>query len=1058
MHELAASLSTGADINQKPRQTPQFVDVFSEGKVQEFEFITDLYFEAPLNYAIWIGEVDIVKCLLGLDVVPDVICLHIAAALHRVDILDILLLHQNCPFRTIDECDFFGKSLFHSALSESVIFSPLKRVSTTHSLPEESCRSMIRYLLSMEKGREVANRAHVDLWNLCCRSHSSSIENLHQLFVDGLVQRDYKSKGLLTAIAWHNEICLEYILNTDVNTARVSSSLPSPLHACAMYASSVSFLRRIKDKGYEINTKQNQKFRTDLETPFQPAVAFGNFEAANFLFEEGANRDAVISSSVSSLQDCTLLGWLVKMIWSETQERVHYLFEKYPQEPPPRFLVAPNAGRSALQQAAMIGPANSYDEQDAYDLMQYLTTKYPGSRHIEYQRMDNAASIQGDNQYSGSVHKVTAEGKSALEDNTSHFSSNVKEYTPSKLRENNGTALHFAVRSVNFRAVEALLQAGANPSAVMGLATGSTSMSRDSSSTYATRENSWASSVMEFALLTRDRMDDGEYPVSMPDQSPRTINYFKQRICDIIELLRKADAALTTKFLRKRNEARLYRERRQKGNLAALRMFRKEIAHGLGQGLRLGKKAFKDSIEEQQKSQDNQSATFRALSDLADGYRRQRRFDDALRLYNEAREKIGNDYKSLALCTYMVNMGDLFVDRGEHDEAESWYLKAISQYESNLGRKDLKTFTAIHSLGNLYLDIGRLSEAEPLLREALEGREILLGPLHESTLASILSLGSLHDAQANLKEAEKSFRDVITGFEESELPGTVTVLRAYHNLGSICIKLGNLGEAENMLKKALDGRESLYGPEHPETLGSVKELALLYKRKGEQDKAESLYRRAWKGLTAIYGNHNKGALSAAYTLGYMFSEQGRLQEAEEILRQVLEGEKKAYGIEDNNTIITMSQLANLCRRRGNHDESLALYQRTLRSREKTLGLDHKDTMDTHYNLAILHNAMKNLGLAVSSYEIAEEGYRKKLGEHNSETLEAMEQKARILCTMGLFDDAETAYIKILRGRETTLGLEHPDTLTSIADLAEVRKNVQIKAVTAKPPEKGRQWT
>src|SRR6185295_5934175 len=108
-------------------------------------------------------------------------------------------------------------------------------------------------------------------------------------------------------------------------------------------------------------------------------------------------------------------------------------------------------------------------------------------------------------------------------------------------------------------------------------------------STCAVKENLFASTVLDFALLAQDRLKAGIYPQSTSIESPSTIAYLKKRSEDIVKLLVSRGASHTATFLRKRSENILWTTRREEGNVAAFRFFKKEVHEGVSAGVTVWK-------------------------------------------------------------------------------------------------------------------------------------------------------------------------------------------------------------------------------------------------------------------------------------------------------------------------------------------------------------------------------------------------------------------------------------------------------------------------------------
>ncbi|KAK3946626.1 P-loop containing nucleoside triphosphate hydrolase protein, partial [Pseudoneurospora amorphoporcata] len=109
-----------------------------------------------------------------------------------------------------------------------------------------------------------------------------------------------------------------------------------------------------------------------------------------------------------------------------------------------------------------------------------------------------------------------------------------------------------------------------------------------------------------------------------------------------------------------------------------------------------------------------------------------------------------------------------------HAERCLWWIGKLEGGECNI--EDITIVHATHSLGDLYLDQGRLQEAETMYQRALEGREKALGPDHTSTLDTVNNLGLLYSDQGRLKEAETMYQRALEGKEKALGPDHTSTL------------------------------------------------------------------------------------------------------------------------------------------------------------------------------------------------------------------------------------------------------------------------------------------
>ena len=154
-------------------------------------------------------------------------------------------------------------------------------------------------------------------------------------------------------------------------------------------------------------------------------------------------------------------------------------------------------------------------------------------------------------------------------------------------------------------------------------------------------------------------------------------------------------------------------------------------------------------------------------------------------------------------ATHLLNsVGVYFLSRGQYEDVEPLFQRALAIYERVLGAEQPNTASSLNNLAILYADQGKDEQAEPLYQRALAIKEGMLGAEHPDTASSL------------------------------------------NNLAALYYKQGKDEQAEPLFQRALAIRERVLGAEHPDTASSLNNLAILYWNQGKDEQAEPLYQRA----------------------------------------------------------------------------------------------------------------------------------------------------------------------------------------------------------------------
>ena len=489
VHELAARLKEGgANPNQQLKPTKSLADILgpvNKSQWWEVTYSSEEFFATPLMHAIWHGENEVVSAILDARAIPNLDSVHLAAGLHRSDLLEMLFSHQNFPFTTNDDFRLNGTRLITTAVDNEAhggIFSPLRRLMLSRKIQSESSKKTYDRILSRCGLHQLSlditlpngQQGLIPRWEHCFTRRSVDLRLLKTL---GSLNQDdlgmptvHMETPLHRAIKVGHEEAVQFLLGSKlVDPKDKAEDGLGALHLCAMHTDNVAICKALLNSGCDANEKITEKASHSLQTPYQIAVAKQHFLMAGCLFEKGANRDQELFSATDSTQDLTLLGWLIRNSWDVSKHQIRYLFEEYKNMPPPDFIVAPEIGLSALQSVACYTPRSKFDEPSTEAMIDYLLSKYSSYQHLEYQRRDMNRKNQSD------LIRVDTPTEGILKDSTGAYRYNWENiyflgrtYETTRDRAYNGTALLQAVRAVNYPAVDSLIKAGANTAAVIG--------------------------------------------------------------------------------------------------------------------------------------------------------------------------------------------------------------------------------------------------------------------------------------------------------------------------------------------------------------------------------------------------------------------------------------------------------------------------------------------------------------------------------------------------------------------------------------------------------------
>ncbi|KAJ6126484.1 hypothetical protein N7523_002096 [Penicillium sp. IBT 18751x] len=332
---------------------------------------------------------------------------------------------------------------------------------------------------------------------------------------------------------------------------------------------------------------------------------------------------------------------------------------------------------------------------------------------------------------------------------------------------------------------------------------------------------------------------------------------------------------------------------------------------------------------------------------------------------------------------------------------------------------------------------GNVADVREMASKSQKHRVELLGAEDDEALASTAMLAEAYSLEGRWDEAEQLFVQVMETRKTKlgvDHPDTLT------SMANLALTYGNQGrwdEAEQLNMQVMETRKTKLGVDHPDTLTSMANLASTYWNQGRWEEAEQL------NMQVIEARKTK--------LG------GRWEAAEQLDVQVMETRKTKLGVDHPDTLTSMANLASTYRSQGRWEEAEQLFVQVMETRKMKLGVDHPDTLTSMANLALTYwnqgrwEEAEQLNMQVMEtrktklggrWEAAEqldvqvmETRKTKLGVDHPDTLTSMANLASTYRSQGRWEEAEQLFVQVMETRKMKLGVDHPDTLTSMANLA-----------------------
>ncbi|KAJ4356819.1 uncharacterized protein N0V89_004856 [Didymosphaeria variabile] len=254
----------------------------------------------------------------------------------------------------------------------------------------------------------------------------------------------------------------------------------------------------------------------------------------------------------------------------------------------------------------------------------------------------------------------------------------------------------------------------------------------------------------------------------------------------------------------------------------------------------------------------------------------------------------------------------------------------------------------------LYLRvIGDYSEAEQISSEVYLEAYNLLGPKSLDTISSSELLADVYIYQGKYNKAQALQEKALEVLQEEFPQGHIHTFNVYARLGTIYIYQSKYAKAETHLRKALEGYSLLADPDIVQTYWTQGELAVSLDKQGKLQEAEDMHLQVIERMKQSAGPEATDTITCMFNLAQLFSQQKQFTKAIQWHRQCAKAYKAILGAEHPLTLLADGQVGLNLWYDGQTPEAAEILRHNLEMTEQRLGAEHKSTFTRANNLALV---------------------------------------------------------------------------------------------------------
>ena len=337
-----------------------------------------------------------------------------------------------------------------------------------------------------------------------------------------------------------------------------------------------------------------------------------------------------------------------------------------------------------------------------------------------------------------------------------------------------------------------------------------------------------------------------------------------------------------------------------------------------------------------------------------------------------------------------------------YEQAELQLREALAVREALRGEAHPDSSETRSYLAFTLMRAGRLQEAGRLVDICLDFQRVDPGPQHPDTLRTMACKAMILRKQKDYGAAQTLYQQVLLQQRELLGPSHGDTVRSLVGLGNVLFDQEDYVGAENYYRKALTFQVLHPGPLDPETLATRHNLGNSLVRREQYARAEPLLLEAATLRTRVLGPVHHLTMGTRFLLASCVYRREHYERAERMLLGIMaDGRNMPPEAVGDILLIAMNRLSLVYQKTQRTDPAIALL-RDLETLAGRMGRPNSRlALQALHNLGSFHNEKDQPRAALPFYERALDGYMQTLGSEHPYTLRTWADLAEIYVKLGL---------------------------------------------------------
>lgn len=384
-----------------------------------------------------------------------------------------------------------------------------------------------------------------------------------------------------------------------------------------------------------------------------------------------------------------------------------------------------------------------------------------------------------------------------------------------------------------------------------------------------------------------------------------------------------------------------------------------------------------------QKSYENMGILFDQLGDKENAFRcYQKSLEISQFLYGETHSTTASAYH---------NLGAYYQTTNEFDNAIESLCKSTTIYRDLHDTISEGVAANYEALADIYETNGDFEASLECINKAIAINKVIFGENHPYVANNYYVLASILLNKHLFEEALQNFETAMYLYESSFGHNHPSVGSCCNSIGIIHNKFGNPEKALAYYRKALDIFQKLFDENNHHIGGVYCNIGQVYHAMMDYENAAKFEKKALDIYLFNYGENHDKTVICYENLCETYIEMGEYELAMEYAQKALKISKVLYLNENNQSMAyAYNNVANIYNKMEQYDKAIEYLGQSLQILKQIYGEEHTNIAIANYNIGVLYKKQNNFTKAIEYSEEAVEMLLKFLPEDHPIIKQMME--------------------------------------------------------------------